>query len=360
MGITKVLSTDSVRHMLRTFVSKKDCPVLYASTYHAGECLDMTDPRIKSMTAEERVIEGYRQQCKLVMDQVEKIVEHCERNRDCLLIEGVHLLTDFVLELMKKHRYVCPYLVYISNDSKHKERFAVRAKYMTLDAKDNKYIKYFGNIRMIQSYLCERADLFNIPKIDNTNIDRSLATAHYSVFKSLKKILQSDEILKEKQQELPSASPLYDMEQNRVNMSFYTFEERLVASKNMINGIRKKRDEEQQLKDENSAKPKQSKLSASPNRRGSTFKEHLENHKANNAMSSLNNKVVTPVKNKEANVVVIPLSPPENSSDVESSDDTDQGIVKKKNHRAKPVNNRVAALSQSEFEVSDMDFMPSS
>ena len=33
LGITTVLSTDSVRHMLRSFHSKEECPLLWASTY---------------------------------------------------------------------------------------------------------------------------------------------------------------------------------------------------------------------------------------------------------------------------------------------------------------------------------------
>lgn len=40
LGITTVVSTDSVRHMMRGFVSERENPLLWASTYHAGECLD--------------------------------------------------------------------------------------------------------------------------------------------------------------------------------------------------------------------------------------------------------------------------------------------------------------------------------
>ena len=37
-----------------------------------------------------------------------------------------------------------------SNETKHRERFAVRAKYMTLEPTANKYVKYIRNIRTIQ------------------------------------------------------------------------------------------------------------------------------------------------------------------------------------------------------------------
>jgi hypothetical protein len=89
--------------------------------------------------------------------------------------------------LMKKHPSIIPFMVYISSEDKHMERFAVRAKYMTLDPAKNKYIKYIRNIRTIQEYLCKRADKHLVPKVNNTNVDRSVAAIHATVFSCLRK-----------------------------------------------------------------------------------------------------------------------------------------------------------------------------
>ncbi len=62
----------------------------------------------------------------------------------------------------------------------------VRAKYMTLDPAANRYVKYIRNIRTIQDYLCRRADKHMIPKVDNTNVDRSVATIHATVLACLR------------------------------------------------------------------------------------------------------------------------------------------------------------------------------
>jgi 2-phosphoglycerate kinase len=75
---------------------------------------------------------------------------------------------------MGKHKFTLPFIVYISKAEKHKERFAVRSKLMTLDAKYNKYVENFENIRTIQNYIVKKADESFIPKIDNNNIDKSL------------------------------------------------------------------------------------------------------------------------------------------------------------------------------------------
>lgn len=89
--------------------------------------------------------------------------------------------------LMKKHPSIIPFMIYISNEEKHLERFAVRAKYMTLDPAKNKYVKYIRNIRTIQEYLCNRADKHLVPKINNTNVDKSVAVIHATVFSCLRR-----------------------------------------------------------------------------------------------------------------------------------------------------------------------------
>lgn len=92
-----------------------------------------------------------------------------------------------MMGLMKKHPSIIPFVIYIASEDKHLERFAVRAKYMTLDPARNKYVKYIRNIRTIQDYLCKRADKHLIPKVNNTNVDRSVAAIHATVFSCLRR-----------------------------------------------------------------------------------------------------------------------------------------------------------------------------
>lgn len=96
--------------------------------------------------------------------------------------------------LMKKHPSVVPFMIYIANEDKHVERFAVRAKYMTLDPARNKYVKYIRNIRTIQEYLSNRANKHLVPKINNTNVDRSVALIHATVFSCLRRRLAGEEL----------------------------------------------------------------------------------------------------------------------------------------------------------------------
>ncbi|KAK8590813.1 hypothetical protein V6N13_030889 [Hibiscus sabdariffa] len=225
LGVTAVISTDSIRHMMRSFVNEKENPLLWASTYHAGECLDpvaVSEAKAKKrakklagsaqllskgeradgsstcksdaqpmesgstnaelISPKQIAIEGFKAQSEMVIDSLDRLITAWEEKKESVIIEGVHLSLTFVMGLMKKHPSIIPFMIYISNEDKHLERFAVRAKYMTLDPAKNKYVKYIKNIRAIQDYLCKRADKHLVPKINNTNVDRSVAAIHAIVF----------------------------------------------------------------------------------------------------------------------------------------------------------------------------------
>ncbi|XP_024455792.1 P-loop NTPase domain-containing protein LPA1 homolog 1 isoform X2 [Populus trichocarpa] len=230
LGVTTVISTDSIRHMMRSFVDEKQNPLLWASTYHAGEFLDpvavaeakakrkakklagtgtlhskdeVSDgfttgksgsgaPKVSSGATEvispkQMAVEGFKAQSEMVIDSLDRLITAWEERKESVVVEGVHLSLNFVMGLMKKHPSIIPFMIYITNEDKHLERFAVRAKYMTLDPAKNKYVKYIRNIRTIQDYLCKRADKHLVPKINNTNVDKSVAAIHATVFSCLRR-----------------------------------------------------------------------------------------------------------------------------------------------------------------------------
>lgn len=139
------------------------------------------------ISAKQMVIEGFKAQSKMVISSLDRLIAAWEEQKESVVVEGVHLSLNFVMELMKKHPSVIPFLIYIANEDKHWERFAVRAKYMALDPIKNKYVKYIRNIRTIQEHLCKWADKHLVPKINNTNADRSVTIIHATVLSCLRR-----------------------------------------------------------------------------------------------------------------------------------------------------------------------------
>ena len=227
MSVNHILSTDSIRHTMRTFYPKDKYPVLYKSTY---ECGDLIDPD-HELPHDDRCVKGYLAQSELVGVELMKIIESFVRSHASLIVEGVHLSGELILKIVMTFPNVVPFLIYIKKEDFHKQRFAVRAKYMTTDPSMNKYIGNFGAIRAVQGYLSKSASQYLIPKIDNRNIDRSMETMHQTVFSYLKK--------------LEGRGTMFDPETKRLKFldSIWRVRKQKIASKtntlNMIKALKK-------------------------------------------------------------------------------------------------------------------------
>jgi 2-phosphoglycerate kinase len=65
-----VMSTDSIRHIMRNYIGEKQEPILFASTYECGKALKK-NPDYKDLGAEEANIKGYSMQCEKVHPYLE-------------------------------------------------------------------------------------------------------------------------------------------------------------------------------------------------------------------------------------------------------------------------------------------------
>ncbi|OHT04296.1 hypothetical protein TRFO_28235 [Tritrichomonas foetus] len=133
-------------------------------------------------------VKGYLAQSDLVGNQLMNIVSSFVNSHASLVVEGVHLNINIMLKVVQTFPNVVPFLIYIKKEDFHRQRFAVRAKYMTTDPSANRYISNFSAIRYVQTYLSKGANKHLVPKIDNRNIDRSLETIHQTLFSYLKKL----------------------------------------------------------------------------------------------------------------------------------------------------------------------------
>jgi hypothetical protein len=85
LGIDKVLSTDSIRHMLRSFIKEEENPVVFASTYYAYESIK------SKKTGSELVLEGYTKQCEAIFEFIEKYIQSSLEKKDSLIIEVISI-----------------------------------------------------------------------------------------------------------------------------------------------------------------------------------------------------------------------------------------------------------------------------
>jgi hypothetical protein len=68
---------------------------------------------------------------------------------------------------------------------------------MTLRPENNRYVKYLESIRTIQQFLRNQARRLQLPQVDNTNVDRSLAAIHTTVLGALRMRYNGHKLLDE-------------------------------------------------------------------------------------------------------------------------------------------------------------------
>lgn len=118
-----------------------------------------------------------------------------------VVIVGVHLTYDFMRRIQSKFPHqVIPFLVYVSNEDVHVDRFASRSRNFNTEPRMNKYVQHLENIRTIQRYLRQQVEKnankdvdtdnngrSSVVLIDNTAISGALKLMHHTVVDYLRR-----------------------------------------------------------------------------------------------------------------------------------------------------------------------------
>lgn len=166
LNIQSVIGTDSIREVLRRAISPDLLPVLHKSSFE----IKPEDIRVP-VDDEETVLFGYRAQASQVSVGVEAIVERGLKEGTNLIIEGVHLAPEIILNRFKNHPNVCSLVVYLSDEEAHRSRFHVRALGTSMRRPAEEYIAHFREIRKIHDYLLESAERSGVYTIENLSIE---------------------------------------------------------------------------------------------------------------------------------------------------------------------------------------------
>jgi 2-phosphoglycerate kinase len=193
-----VMSTDSVRHVMRNYLAQEDEPVLFSSSYECGKVLE-NDPLYAQMDRQQRNLEGYRLQCEAVQRHLKNVIaDHIVRQHKSLIVEGVHLNPPFIEEMHNTYPNQCiAFLICVENPNNHKERFFVRSKKQNVNPSDNKYISNYQNIQEIQGMLinyARQSELITV--VNNVNVDKSYAKIHDAILACMSKQVENNHELK--------------------------------------------------------------------------------------------------------------------------------------------------------------------
>ncbi len=194
IGIGKILSTDTVRQIMRMMFSHDLLPAIHYSSYEAWREFPREDPDEKKR---EVVVPAFREQAIKVLVGVRALLERAINENTSIIIDGVHLVPGLTsYQDFERRAYIVPVVISTLNRARYLERFPLRQS-QARDRSAKKYRDNFESILKIQDYILEMAENHDTPIVENKNLDDTVSSILTVITNSLRERLKlnSQELL---------------------------------------------------------------------------------------------------------------------------------------------------------------------
>jgi 2-phosphoglycerate kinase len=189
LGVVRIISTDSIREVMRAFFSQSLMPAIHYSSYEADKAVRMPfgsglDPHLI----------GFMEQVEMVNVGVLAVLKRAVQERTSLIVEGVHVVPGMLAFTRSEDRsddaLFLPMVVAVADADLHRSHFLVREQETSGRRVLARYLKNFDEIRRIQELILERAAAEETLVVDNVNIDDTVG----SVFDALYTLIEEAEV----------------------------------------------------------------------------------------------------------------------------------------------------------------------
>jgi len=168
LGIGRMLSTDSIRQIMRLMLSPAIAPAIHGSSYDAHRLL----PSDRMST--DRVIDGFREQAATVAVGIRASLERAVNENASLVMDGVSIVPGLIdVEAFADTADVIFLVVGTLDEEAFRNRFAARAAETKYRA-PHRYLENLDSILRIQDHFLELAERYGVPIVDNISFDRSV------------------------------------------------------------------------------------------------------------------------------------------------------------------------------------------
>jgi 2-phosphoglycerate kinase len=167
LGITRVTSTDFVRQTMRAFFSEAFMPTIHYSSFEAGQAPPFSED------GRDAGVRGFLDQTRNVLVGVDAVLERALTESHSMALEGVHIVPG-LLPTRLEGAIVSQCLITISDEEAHASHFYVRDADSEGLRPVEKYLNALPEIRLIQSYLVERAREADVPVVENADREHAV------------------------------------------------------------------------------------------------------------------------------------------------------------------------------------------
>ena len=171
LGIARVVSTDSIREVMRSMVSPALLPTLHASTFNAWEALADPNAPMPEHPTTEALLSGFREQVQQVSVGLDAVVRRSIEEGMSVVLEGVHLVPGYLSA--QRGAIVIPMLITLPDEQEHRHHFQSRDTQTSHSRPLHRYMRYFEEIRAMQRDLEDLAARLGVPTLDSVSLDES-------------------------------------------------------------------------------------------------------------------------------------------------------------------------------------------
>jgi 2-phosphoglycerate kinase len=175
LGITRVTSTDVIRHTMRAFFSEQFMPTIHYSSFDAARAWTRED--------DNPVLAGFLDQTRNVLVGMSAVIERALSEQWSIVLEGVHLVPGLVPPIENALTVHC--VLQIEDREAHAAHFWIRDATSVGLRPVQRYLDALDDIRLIQQSIVDRAHRFDVPVIENRNIEETITAVMDLVLSSV-------------------------------------------------------------------------------------------------------------------------------------------------------------------------------
>lgn len=177
LGITRIVSTDSIREVMRAVFSEDLMPALYDSSFDAWKAL-----RVPVPPPADPVAIGFREQTAAVAVGVKAIIDRAITEGVNLVVEGIHIVPGFLdFDRFRERVFIAPLIIHVEDEDLHRSHFYIRELQTDGKRPFERYRANFDNIRLIGDYIEWLAREHHIPLLESHELDATITTVLESI-----------------------------------------------------------------------------------------------------------------------------------------------------------------------------------
>ena len=176
LGITRIVSTDSIREVMRGIFSRDLMPAIYESSFNAWRGLRVPVPHGASP-----VIVGFREQAAVVATGMKALIDRAVHEGVSMVLEGIHVAPGYIEPSQFKDAFVVQLLIAVDDENAHQSHFYIREVQTEGNRPFERYRANFTNIRLLGDYIEDLAREHGVPVVYSHQLDRTVAEVLESI-----------------------------------------------------------------------------------------------------------------------------------------------------------------------------------